>query len=147
MEHDEHGFRNAAFHAVGGNPLQEKGNQVTDPGIVTFKSEALEADDPEDGNQEGHCKTVHQHREQVLGAHEATAEQGGPWKGHQKNQDGANDHQGGIARIDRRSFRGSFVVSEQGGEAANEENPNEIGRFKKWFCFLSYKGIRLVVGY
>ena len=58
--------------------------------MVTFKGEALEADDPGDGSEAGHCKAVHQHREQVLGANEAVAEQGEPRKGHQKNQIGAN---------------------------------------------------------
>ena len=131
VDHDEHDSRNAAFHAVSGNNLREKDTQVTDPGIVTFKSEALDADDPEKRSQAGQFETVHQHREQVLCAHEATVEQGEPRKGHQKNQDGANDHQGGIARIDRRSFRGSIVVSEKVGEAAKEEQPNEIEWFKK----------------
>ena len=64
--------------------------QVTHPALPPLKSEALEADDPEDGSEAGHCKAVHQHSGQVLDPNEAAAEQGEPRKGHQKTQDGAN---------------------------------------------------------
>ena len=74
--------------------------EIADPGPAAVEGEAVGAEQPDHRHEAGDGETLHQHREQVLGAHEPAIEQRKPRQSHEQNQRRGRDQPGGIARVD-----------------------------------------------
>ena len=66
------------------------------------EGQRVAVDHPEDGDHAEAGEDLHQHREHVLGAHEAAVEQREARDGHQDDEDGRDQHPGGVALVDGR---------------------------------------------
>jgi hypothetical protein len=85
LEHEEHAFRQrrARRHRIARNADEEYLAEVADIGAAGVEGETIGAGKPGHGNEAGDGETLHQHREQVLGAHEPAIEQGKPRQSHE----------------------------------------------------------------
>ena len=57
------------------NAEQEHLVEIADPGATAVEGETIGAGKPQHRNEAGNGETLHQHREQVLGAHQPAIEQ------------------------------------------------------------------------
>jgi hypothetical protein len=119
LEADEDQFGNGrtlgeAFRHRGGidarqEHLGETANEAVESTTIG-KGKRVAVGDPQDHGDGGDHQDLHEDRQHVLGAHEATVEQRETGNDHQQNEDGGNQHPGGIALVDshgRRSGGGS----------------------------------------
>ena len=68
-------------------------------GATLGEGEAIAVDHPDDANDAHREEHLHQHRQHVLGAHQAAVEQRQARDGHQQDQRGCREHPSGIALI------------------------------------------------
>ena len=66
------------------------------------EGEAVADDGPQDGHDADRVEHPHQHREHVLGAHQAAVEQREARNGHQQHEHRGRQHPGGVALVDGR---------------------------------------------
>jgi hypothetical protein len=88
LEHEEHGLRDrrAGSHGVARHAEQKRFVEIADPVAPTAEGETVGANEPQHRGEAGDHETVHQHREQVLGAHEPAIEQSKPRQRHEQNE-------------------------------------------------------------
>ncbi len=124
-QHEDQG-RNRPGHALRRNARQADMSEATDEGAHRHhaglhagrvEGQTVAVDDPQDRHQGGDPKAGHQHREHVLGPHQAPVEQGQAGQSHEQHQSAGHDHPGGVAGIDggegrssrlRRRYRSRF---------------------------------------
>ena len=58
------------------------------------EGQRVAVDDPQDGDHAEADEHLHEHREHVLGAHQAAVEEGEARNGHEDDQDGGDEHPG-----------------------------------------------------
>ena len=83
MKNTRLGQRRARRHLIARNADEEHLGEIADIGATGVEGETIGAGKPEHGNEAGNGETLHQHREQVLGAHQPAIEQGKPRQSHE----------------------------------------------------------------
>jgi hypothetical protein len=104
---DDHALAEGGADRVDGDPLEEDLVEHAKEATAFGEGHRVAVDHPEHADQrEGH-EDLHQHREHVLGAHQAAVEQRQARDRHQDDQRGAGHHPGVVA-----------LVGDQAGAAA-----------------------------
>ena len=91
----------AAFE-FGGDAGKEGLGEAADKGRAAGEGEAVAVDHPDDADDADGVEDMHQHRQHVLGAHEAAIEQGEAGDRHQQHENGRGHHPGVVALVDGR---------------------------------------------
>ena len=104
---DPHPFAEGGGNRLGGHPDQQQLVERTVKGAPLGEGQRIAVDDPEHCDQAEQGEHLHQHTQHVLGAYQATVEQGQPRDGHQDHQ-GGRQHQPGVVSLVDGHGRGSL---------------------------------------
>ena len=119
------GNRHALREGVGGGlvgdageeRLREAADDRAEAAGAGGEGQRVAVEDPQDRNQAEHREDLRQQRQHVLGANEAAIEQGETRDRHEDDQDGGDQHPGGIALVDR----GRCILCERRFEGQQRE--------------------------
>ena len=111
--HLENGEQGGGYRAVNGvhaDTGEEHVAKVAYPPAllhaVAAEGKGIADGEPHQRHQASEGKTLHQHRQHILGTHQAGVEQGQARDGHEQHQRGGGEYPGGIAPIDFLGARG-----------------------------------------
>jgi hypothetical protein len=91
---------NRAAARVRRHPRHEDLAQAADERAAGAEAEAIKPDHPQQRDDAGDGKALHQHRQHVLGAHQSAVEQRESRQRHEQHQRGGAEQPGGVAAID-----------------------------------------------
>ena len=100
LEHDEHVRGDGSGHRVGGDPGEPHHAQVADVVVALAEREAVADQHPQHADCACGDHALHQHRQDVLRANEATVEESEPRQGHEQHERGAREHPCRVARVE-----------------------------------------------
>ncbi len=90
---------------VGVHPGQEQTREAAEKGVTLGEGDAIAVEHPQHADQAKRDEHLHQHREHVLGAHQAAVEKRESRDGHQNHQHCGNDHPRSVALVGHRRRR------------------------------------------
>ena len=96
---NHHAFAERGSNGVRRDAFEEQLVQASDERVACCEGQGVAVEHPQDVNQRGHHKHLHQHRQHVLAADQAAVEQRQARNGHQNHEHGGHGHPSGIALV------------------------------------------------